>query len=192
MTDTPEPTPIRLALPGGGMAELPPFTDTEVVRQLRTLLTQVLTWQSPNPIDPSALNTALVHAVGLDPEKVVGFRLTVEGGTLPHLEVWMAPPGTDGALDDRWVEPITAAAADVTMVVLPGGDKEAPLAKPRHAAQSPDAELANTLEMLADVINGAGCTPAMRNQLTLAARRHAELIADGIYPQFPGQETTNG
>lgn len=59
------------------------------------------------------LTARLCRAVGLDPNEIQGFRLTVLGGEFPKLEVLHLPPHTDinGHMADPWSAPLATVAA---------------------------------------------------------------------------------
>ncbi len=128
----------------------------------------------PQPIEPHDLNVALIKAIGLDDDKIGGFRLEVCGGTFPMLQVWFVPPSDGETLTDDWVAPLHSAAADATYVMLPGGNAEAPPVQLRPGLPGfPPDDLAGALDAMADILNGASCTPDLREVLTNAARRYA-------------------
>jgi hypothetical protein len=133
----------------------------------------------PDPIEPHDLNVALIRALGLDDDKVAGFRLEVTAGSFPVLQVWWLPPIDQGALTDAWVSPLRQAAADASYIMLPGGDAEAPPVRLRPIIEgNVAAELYQLLHAVVDILNGASCTPELRDQLTAQARVAAQGYMD--------------
>lgn len=147
----------------------------------------------PNIVaDLGQLTGMLCEAVGLDPNDVHGFRLTVMGGVFPQLEVWQLPPHTDqGDLTDEWVAPLAARMADTTHVILPGVGASVPPAQPRPLPLmagvnvpdhlQPDLWLAERLTQMADAINGAPLSADDRDALTAQAHYIAETMAARVY-----------
>lgn len=129
------------------------------------------------PIEPNDLNIALVKALGLDDDRIGGFRLDVTGGAFPVLQVWFTPPDDGEGLTDQWVGPMADATAGAQYVMLPGGDAEAPQVQLRAGMSGfPPDQLAATLDAMADILNGAGCTPELREALTAQAHAFAADI----------------
>jgi hypothetical protein len=141
---------------------------------------------APQPVTPDRLNVLLCEAMGVDPNTSVGFRLTVMGGSLPNLEVYASAPDDGRTLLDSWARPLAQARATAQYVLLPGSDPDAPPvqhpapAAPPFLMSDPGVAEAETLRVtllkMADVLNGAGCDMATRDQLTSAARELAQEL----------------
>jgi hypothetical protein len=137
------------------------------------------------------LNANLCRAVGLDPNTVQGFTLTIMGGDIPTLTVYPLPP-TDGAmqLTDPWSDPLTDAMQGVSTILLPGADPTAVGPQEREVIPwapetLPEDEralvaCAELMHLLTDVVNGAYINPADRNAVTLRARSLADRLAHTV------------
>lgn len=166
-------------------------------------------------VDPEmelgAFTGAMCRAVGLDPEQVAGFRLTVQGGAYPQLEVWHLPPlGPNGEMTERWPRAIAERMADTTIAVLPGSGGTLPPTGPRTGHLLPGHEvppeladdhwIAAHLPMILDVLNGAPVDGDTRDQLTALghhiAQDKARLVGSAQRPaqrpQAPDGGTTGG
>jgi hypothetical protein len=71
----------------------------------------------PTLSEAAALNTHLCDAVGLDVQKVAGFRLTILGEEHPALEAFMLPPSVANTWSDEWALALEWRARDVFRVV---------------------------------------------------------------------------
>jgi hypothetical protein len=137
------------------------------------------------------LTGGLCEAVGLDPMKVGGFRLTVQGGAFPMLEAYHLPPIGREGLVDRWAKPLAERLADTSTAILPGkGD--IPPAQPRHdplegglfavpAELQPAAWLVRYLPMILDGLNGAPMDADTRDQLTAQGHHLVADLAEQVY-----------
>lgn len=137
------------------------------------------------------LNGQLCVAVGLDPERVEGFRLTVTGGSLPVLEAWHARPTDErGDLTDGWVLPLARRFADTTQAILPGSAATVPPARDPGDIVGPgwvvdsehlvDAAAARVLPMLAEAVNGAPLDLDTRDRVTSTAWAAGQALAERV------------
>lgn len=145
------------------------------------------------PIEPHDLNVAIIRALGLDDDKIGGFRLEVSGGTFPTLQVWWLPPSDGRSLLDGWVDPLRQAAADAQYIMLPGGDAEAPAVRLRPIIEgNPAAEMYQLLHAVVDILNGASCDPKLREALTDKARVAAQQYIEQAYASSAAPSTEQG
>jgi hypothetical protein len=194
------------SVPEGYEGPLPPAPDAQ--QGVEALLDRLPdpTAPAPAPEDQEMalgeFTGAMCRAVGLDPEQVAGFRLTVQGGAYPQLEVWHLPPlGPNGEMTDRWPRAIAERMADTTIAVLPGSGGTLPPTGPRTGHLLPGHEvppelaadhwIAAHLPMILDVLNGAPVDGDTRDQLTALghhiAQDKARLVGSAQRPAQPPQ-----
>lgn len=136
-------------------------------------------------VDVGELCSRLFQAVGLDPEAVQGFDLSVTGGMVPQLTVHPLPPINEIGFVDEWSEPLAQVIGSTSMAVLPGTGTTAPPVQLRApvlpsdlvpAAVHPDHMACRVLLAMSDVLNGASCDDKMREWLSDTA-----VLLSGVF-----------